>query len=152
MKKKIYVRIVFIAILSIILSMLLLTAVYYDLYRKQIMEDLRVYSNLVKEYSTMDEIASVGTEVKEDGVRITLLDKQGSVLYDNTTDAKEMGNHGDRPEILQTITEGEGQAVRESITLSKSTFYYASLLPHIDPKTITYTIDLITPPVLGFPL
>ena len=31
------------------------------------------------------------------------------------------------------------------------TFYYASLLLHIDPKTTTYTVDLITSPVLGFP-
>lgn len=39
-----------------------------------------------------------------------------------------MTNHVDRPEIETAFAKGEGQAVRLSETLNRSTFYYAVLL------------------------
>ena len=40
-------------------------------------------------------------------------------------DALKMENHSKRPEIMAAFSDGEGEAVRRSETLDKSTFYYA---------------------------
>ena len=60
--------------------------------------------------------------------RITLSDKDGTVLYDSFQDADTMENHGNRPEFIQAQKEGSWETVRYSETLSRQTFYYALLL------------------------
>jgi two-component system, OmpR family, phosphate regulon sensor histidine kinase PhoR len=57
--------------------------------------------------------------------RITLVATDGNVLYDNTADAKTMGNHLDRPEIQSALKNGSGKAYRFSDTLSQETLYFA---------------------------
>ena len=39
-----------------------------------------------------------------------------------------MQNHFDRPEIAEAFEKGDGQVIRKSATLNKSTYYYAILL------------------------
>jgi two-component system phosphate regulon sensor histidine kinase PhoR len=60
--------------------------------------------------------------------RITLLAKDGTVLYDNTTPPAAMENHIGRPEILSALQYGAGQALRFSNTIQKQTYYYAVML------------------------
>lgn len=57
--------------------------------------------------------------------RVTLIDIDGTVLYDSEEDAQNMENHKQRPEIVQAFEEGNGSSVRFSKTLQKQTFYYA---------------------------
>lgn len=114
-----------IATLAILGTMLLITFVYYDLFRKQVMEDLRAYTVLINDSEDLAEIGQIGTKLTEHEIRITLTGMDGRVMYDNEADYSQMGNHSDRPEIVQALENGEGQAVRRSETLSKSTFYYA---------------------------
>ena len=60
--------------------------------------------------------------------RITLVDQDGTVRYDNTADAGQMENHLEREEIQEALSTGSGQSRRVSETLSQETFYYAILL------------------------
>lgn len=60
--------------------------------------------------------------------RITLIDKDGTVLYDSFQAADTMENHGNRPEFIQAQKEGSWETVRYSETLSRQTFYYALCL------------------------
>jgi len=125
MKKKINKMLTLIATLAIVGTMVLITILYYDLFRKQVMEDLRVYTMLVKESNDVEAVERIGEHVAEQKIRITLIGSDGEVLYDNRADAAYMENHSARPEIQDAITTGEGGAVRQSETLAKSTFYYA---------------------------
>jgi len=125
MKKKINKMLTLIATIAIMCTLVLITILYYDLFRKQVMEDLRVYTLLVKESSEVEAVASTGGYLAEQEIRITLVGGNGEVLYDNRADAASMENHSERPEIQEAFTTGEGQAVRQSETLAKSTFYYA---------------------------
>ncbi len=61
--------------------------------------------------------------------RITWITGDGSVLYDSVTDFEAMENHLEREEIRQALTEGRGESVRYSETLSEKRFYVAELLP-----------------------
>ena len=128
MKKKINRMLVLIGALAIFFTMLLITAVYYELFRRQVFEDLRAYAMLVKEYDTVSQIEELGGELEAYEMRITLIGEEGQVIFDSAADFSGMENHSGRPEITQAVETGEGKAVRRSQTLSKSTFYYAVAL------------------------
>ena len=128
MKKKINSRLVLIAVVGIVSTLLLITLVYYDLFRGQVVEDLKTYTGLIRSYEDAGKLEEVAKRALEDGMRVTLIGKDGRVVYDNEADSLSMENHLKRPEIARALEEGEGQAVRRSETLDQSTFYYAVLL------------------------
>ncbi len=61
-------------------------------------------------------------------LRVTWIDTDGTVLFDNDTDAANMENHADRPEVMAALENGNGKSVRNSATMNMNTFYYAVLL------------------------
>ncbi len=65
---------------------------------------------------------TLGSEL---GVRLTLVDGDGSVLADSDQDPGLMENHKDRPEIMQAIAEEKGVASRYSVTLDENMYYLA---------------------------
>ncbi len=125
MKKKINFQLMFIALIAVFSTMILVAAICYDLFRKQIMEDLETYAHLLEDTDALSDLIEKKYDSKKDKVRITVVDDNGDVLYESDADAEKMDNHANRPEIIQTLAEGEGQAVRKSSTMGKSTFYYA---------------------------
>ena len=61
--------------------------------------------------------------------RITWIDADGTVLYDNRGDSGSMENHLAREEVRLAFSEGYGQSVRYSDTLLEQSIYAAELLP-----------------------
>lgn len=86
----------------------------------------------------LEEIKALGTLCAD---RITLVKKDGTVLYDNETPAAEMGNHGTRPEIRRAAETGVGEDSRLSETLETQTYYYALRLANGDILRIAATAD-----------
>ncbi len=137
MKKKLNLRLMSIAALAIITTLILVSAVFYDLFQKQIFDDLKAYCKIIVSgeyiYSEMDLHLSWEEQIKQleayddavSNLRITMVDKDGTVQYDTVADAKSMDNHMSRPEILSALELGEGSSVRRSDTLDMNTFYYA---------------------------
>ncbi len=125
MKKKINRMLVAIASLAIMFTMLLITVVYYDLLKRQVMEDLRAHAAL---YAARESDEMVSEQYEQRGIRITVIDRNGKVIFDNEVDYQSLENHGQRPEIQDAFSDGEGWIVRRSETLDKSTFYYAVLM------------------------
>lgn len=125
MKKKINIRIVSLALLAILSTMLFVTITFNSLFKQQMMEDLQLYTGFLAKYETTEELYEIAEDLKAEGLRITLLDSVGNVLLDSEADATQMDNHATRPEIEAALAKGEGQAVRMSQTLGKSTYYYA---------------------------
>ena len=113
MKRRINAYMVLVAVLGIGATMALLATIFYGVFRRQIMADLRICALLLQEESP-EELLLTGTDMREEGVRITLLDSQGKVLYDNRTDSVDMENHRLRPEVRQALEQGEGQDIRHS--------------------------------------
>lgn len=60
-----------------------------------------------------------------DEARVTVIDWQGNVLYDNTLSVDTMGNHLQRPEIQKAIARQSGTHVRVSATNNIKYMYYA---------------------------
>lgn len=57
--------------------------------------------------------------------RITLIDTDGTVLYDTEADPADMPNHADRPEVIHAFEEGRGNSERSSSTLGEVMLYEA---------------------------
>ena len=57
--------------------------------------------------------------------RITLIDSNGKVLYDNNENPENMQNHSDREEFIEASEKGYGESIRYSETLRETTFYNA---------------------------
>lgn len=137
MKRKINTRLVLIAILAVLASTISTTIVYYNLFQRQIRNDLSVSAKLLKDthYFENSDInpdnIDLSTDISE--LRVTWVDTDGTVLYDNDASTTVLGNHSDRPEIQEAFENGVGECVRRSDTMNKNTFYYAVLL---DNKTV----------------
>ena len=86
----------------------------------------------------LEEIKALGTLCAD---RITLVKKDGTVLYDNETPAAEMENPGTRPEIRRAAETGVGEDSRLSETLETQTYYYALRLANGDILRIAATAD-----------
>lgn len=61
------------------------------------------------------------------GLRISVIDKQGKVIYDNSLDALPGTSHLNREEIAEALATGEGYTLRRhSDTIGKTYFYSAT--------------------------
>lgn len=66
-------------------------------------------------------------------IRITIIDRQGKVFFDNEASTEAMDNHLFRPEIAQAInTRGSSSAIRRSQTLQIDMLYLAVYAPALD--------------------
>lgn len=98
---------------------------FYNILKTQIVDDLKTYAQMAS-VMDMDKFKEkMNHELWKDGLRITWIDSDGTVLYDNLEDESKMENHLDRTEIQQAMQTGEGHSMRRSATSSKHTFYYA---------------------------
>ena len=129
MKIRINIRLVGIAILAIIATVIGITIIYYNLFEGQVRSDLSVSAKLLKDtryFESVDiDVDQIDLSTDLDELRVTWIDKDGTVLYDNDASAELLQNHYDRPEIQEAFKQGEGEAVRRSDTMNEDTFYYA---------------------------
>jgi two-component system phosphate regulon sensor histidine kinase PhoR len=59
------------------------------------------------------------------GARVTIIGVDGTVLGESQHDRTEMGNHLDRPEVQQALTNGQGSSIRFSQTVGYEMMYVA---------------------------
>ncbi|MCR5099904.1 MAG: two-component sensor histidine kinase [Butyrivibrio sp.] len=135
MKQKINIRLSIIALVAVVTTTIGITIVYYNLFQTQVKGDLRQNAFLLVESGAFDATAykKIESEYKSynyrtDSLRITWIDSDGTVLFDNDTDASHLSNHLQRPEIQQALKDGEGYSQRHSDTMNMDTYYYALLL------------------------
>ena len=117
MKKKINFRFIEIAVFSIIITTLVMTAVFYTQLKKQVFSDLQIVAEILIEEDSWDK--------KVDNIRVTVINSDGSVSFDSDVDADILPSHLNRPEVQSAIETGTGEGVRRSDTLAESVFYYA---------------------------
>lgn len=127
MKRKINQQLLIIAGITIFITLASLVTVFYEMFQRQVMSDLRVFGYLLKS-SVQQEGRLPEDEEHFQDLRITWMDADGTVLADSNADIGSMDNHLNRPEIAQAMESGEGHAIRKSDTMSRNTFYYALLL------------------------
>ena len=115
----------FISAAGILLTFCLSTVIFYELFKSEVVDELKTYADVIKETQSYDQILQGEYDPDVDDLRITMIKKDGKVFYDSFADAKKMENHANRQEVRQALKHGNGKAIRTSDTLDKNTFYYA---------------------------
>ena len=136
MTKKIFRSMITVALTVLLTSMLVATTFIYDYFNKSQVKQLKEELALVKE-----TVNSVGIEYFENFdssvFRFTVVNEDGTVLYDTIADATQMENHSDREEIREALERDHGSSARNSSTLTEKTFYEAVLLDSGDVLRIS---------------
>ena len=147
MRKKIFKNMCLLALVTILLSSLLVTVVYYvssdSRMKTEVREEARFLRGAV-ELSGEEYLETVESTPN----RITLIDADGTVLFDNQADSSTMENHANRQEIQQASVSGAGEVTRMSDTLSEQTFYYAVKLQNGQILRIAAQTDTVFAAVL----
>ena len=126
MTKKIFRNCLAVGIWVFLLSVALFMGMLYQYFSERLTTELENETALVAQgVETMGMDYLEGLRASN---RITWVDQDGTVLYDNTADAATMENHADREEIREAILGSQGTARRESATLSQRTIYVAQRL------------------------
>ena len=124
MTKRIFKSIILASVIVLLASGGLTMGVLYNHFGNQLEEELRTEAEFLS-IAVEDEGMSAFDSLPADSERITYIDTDGTVLYDNRSKTDDMENHLDREEIQEAMENGSGMAVRESDTLSQRTLYYA---------------------------
>jgi len=125
LRKKINIRLIGIALIAILVTLLGVTSIYYYLFENQVQKDLHVLADTLVDSGVFQKEKIEEVSFESDEIRVTWVDTDGVVLYDNWTDASMMENHMERPEIKKAFNDGKGDSIRTSDTLDMNTYYYA---------------------------
>ena len=126
MKKKIFHYMCFLISLSVICTFIPTLTLCYPLFfkhTKQEVKDESVYITYLFNNNLSDPIQFLNDTHTQ--TRITWIDSDGNVLFDNSAEATNMENHLLRQEIQSALSTGVGEAYRISTTLGSNTYYYA---------------------------
>lgn len=150
MKNKIFRALVALAAMAVLVASGLITFLvsqdYFNETKKELAQEAR-YISMGLESGGNDFLNKIAAE-NGSNVRITLIDKDGIVLFDNQAEAKTLENHAMRQEIMEAVAVGAGEAERFSDTLDKTTYYYAVRLENGKILRLARTIDSIYKSVL----
>ncbi|MGW8316004.1 MAG: ATP-binding protein [Bacteroidales bacterium] len=84
-------------------------------------------------YQSIDSLVSI---LPEPNIRITVINREGRVLYDSEVEeVSAMENHLHRPEVQASLKEGFGANIRKSNTTGNSYYYYARAYPEYFIRT-----------------
>ena len=129
MTKRIFRAIAFAAMAVMLAAVSLTFGVVYSYFTQVQFDQLRVETALAAHAGTNEGLDYFD---KLDGTmdcRITWIDQDGTVLYDNRSDTGSMENHLAREEVVDAISSGYGESSRYSDTLMQQYTYAAERLP-----------------------
>lgn len=134
MNKKIFRSSLLTVCIVLVAATVLIMGILFHFFEKQIQTELaneagflaQVIENEGTGYFDGFGSGSKGNKFQKN--RITLIDKNGVVLFDSRADASGLDNHAGRDEIKKAMKDGEGISTRYSKTLTEKTVNYAMRL------------------------
>lgn len=151
MNKKIFRSSLLTVCLVLIATITLIMGILFQFFEKQIQTELaneagflaQAVENEGIEY--FDDFDSESNKFTMNN-RVTLIDKNGIVLFDSKADASTLDNHAKREEIKAAMEDGKGMSIRYSTTLTQKTLNYALQLSNgniLRVSTEQYTVITI---------
>lgn len=141
MIKRIFKSTLLVSLLTFFCSMLIIMGVLYRYFDNQLIKELENEANYVS--TSVELLGETYFESLKTKNRITWIDGDGNVLFDNVADKESMESHADREEYIEAIKNGFGKAERYSNTLSQKNVYYAVLLD--DGSVVRVSTTQFTP-------
>lgn len=125
MTKRIFRSVILTALAVFVACLALVVGALYSYFSARQESQLTTEARLAAagvEAQGLDYLESLG---RRDGLRLTWIAADGSVLYDSNADAAGMENHAEREEVKEALETGSGEGSRVSATLSEKTVYVA---------------------------
>lgn len=153
MTKKIFKSIMFVCALVLAVGLAAVMGILYSNFDGQMRKELSKEAAYLA-YGVEQQGLDYLKNIKDKSARITYIDQDGTVLFDNEADISEMKNHSDRTEFQKAEKYGAGESSRYSDTLSEKTIYYALRLKDGTVLRVSSTQDSVLALVenLIFPL
>ena len=153
MTKKIFKSIMFVCALVLTVGLAAVMGILYSNFDGQMRKELSKEAAYLT-YGVEQQGVDYLKNIKDKSARITYIDQDGTVLFDNEADVSEMKNHSDRTEFQKAEKYGAGESSRYSDTLSEKTIYYALRLKDGTVLRVSGTQDSVLALVenLIFPL
>ena len=153
MTKKIFKSIMFVCALVLAVGLAAVMGILYSNFDGQMRKELSKEAAYLA-YGVEQHGVDYLKNIKDKSARITYIDQDGTVLFDNEADVSEMKNHSDRTEFQKAEKYGAGESSRYSDTLSEKTIYYALRLKDGTVLRVSGTQDSVLALVenLIFPL
>ena len=153
MTKKIFKSIMFVCALVLAVGLAAVMGILYSNFDGQMRKELSKEAAYLS-YGVEQQGVDYLKNIKDKSARITYIDQDGTVLFDNKADVSEMKNHSDRTEFQKAEKYGAGESSRYSDTLSEKTIYYALRLKDGTVLRVSSTQDSVLALVenLIFPL
>ena len=153
MTKKIFKSIMFVCALVLAVGLAAVMGILYSNFDGQMRKELSKEATYLT-YGVEQQGVDYLKNIKDKSARITYIDQDGTVLFDNEADVSEMKNHSDRTEFQKAEKYGAGESSRYSDTLSEKTIYYALRLKDGTVLRVSGTQDSVLALVenLIFPL
>lgn len=153
MTKKIFKSIMFVCALVMAVGLAAVMGILYSNFDGQMRKELSKEAAYLT-YGVEQQGVDYLKNIKDKSARITYIDQEGTVLFDNEADVSEMKNHSDRTEFQKAEKYGAGESSRYSDTLSEKTIYYALRLKDGTVLRVSGTQDSVLALVenLIFPL
>lgn len=118
-----------------------------------ILTSLNDYFTSLRKSQLKTQLSFASTAVEDEGIeylknvesgeyRLTLIDTDGTVLYDTGADTASMENHSDRREFQEAFLSGYGESHRYSRTLTEQTYYFAKKLS--DDRVLRISTSQVT--------
>jgi two-component system phosphate regulon sensor histidine kinase PhoR len=151
--KKIFKSIMFVCALVLAVGLAAVMGILYSNFDGQMRKELSKEATYLA-YGVEQQGLDYLKNIKDKSARITYIDQDGTVLFDNEADVSEMKNHSDRTEFQKAEKYGAGESSRYSDTLSEKTIYYALRLKDGTVLRVSGTQDSVLALVenLIFPL
>lgn len=131
MKRSLFKSFSILLIVIVVLITLATTLNFYESYKsiheKKLLDILEFLKNTGFEDESYNEKFDIAKKSFR-GIRFTLIDPNGNVLYDTDEAARKMEPHGQRKEIVEAKDLGKGSDVRKSTTLGENFYYFATRL------------------------
>ena len=124
MNKKIFRSSFLTAFLVLAAAIVMIMGILFDLFERQILREVESEARYIS-LAVENEGAAYLDGLDDADRRITLINPDGTVVFDNQADAATLDNHADREEIKQAMETGTGMSARYSKTLTEKTLYYA---------------------------
>ena len=124
MTRKIFQSMIAVVVSVLLLSLALIPGVLYEHFESAMLDQMRTTASFVEQGVKEDGMKYLD-EMSSSQCRITWIEADGTVKFDNRSDPSTMENHADRAEVKEALENESGTSIRRSSTLSEHTLYYA---------------------------
>ncbi len=142
MRKRIFYSITGVTLIALCIFSVFISSIMYNQIFETEKTNLKMEFPLVKKaLLSQDGRSNFDTIISSS--RITVINIDGTVTFDNRRDHTTMDNHADRVEVAALKNSSKAESTRLSDTLGKQTYYYAEKLDANTILRLSITMDSI---------